>query len=373
MINDSLGHEVGDLILCEVSERLRQLCLENSTLCRFGGDEFVIVVGRAINEIEANHTAANIVDSLSTPFANEHHNTLLVSASVGYAAYPTHSRQLDDIIRFADAAMYASKKRGKKRWTQYTPGMDRAILRRSLLAQYLSAAIENDELSLHFQPVIDVNSGAIHSFEALLRWHHAELGHINPQELIAIAQEIGLIQRVENWVIKTALASLPRLRKKSDANASIAINVSALHLVNPELPPFLLAQLEANQLKSNDVILEITESLLLDNIETNNSAIEAITDLGIQLSIDDFGTGYSSLAYLHNINASIVKIDKAFLSQTSGSEVTLSAINNLVKSMNMTTLIEGVETQANADLCKTIGINLHQGYFYSRPKPIDEI
>lgn len=373
MINDSLGHSEGDFILQEVADRLRGIKSFDPKVCRFGGDEFVLAVCAPITSEQAEQVASHIIETVSQPFTGKQSKLLVISASVGYSSFPAHSDKLDDIIRYADSAMYYSKKLGKKRYTEYKSGMEKDILRKSLVAQHLTQAIENDELTLFYQPIMDVQNNTIYCFEALLRWTHPELGMVNPQELISIAEDIGLIEDVENWVINTACRDLKALRDRSNSNARIAVNISALHLVAPEFPEYLMQSLKNHSLAPQDMIIELTESVLLDDVQKNNEIIDTISDYGIGISIDDFGTGYSSLAYLHNFKASIVKIDKAFVSKQSSSKTTLLAIKQLISSMHMVALIEGVETEEKAQMCSQIGINLQQGFYYARPKPLSDL
>ncbi|WP_395343550.1 putative bifunctional diguanylate cyclase/phosphodiesterase [Ningiella sp. W23] len=371
MINDSLGHSTGDLVLHDTARRLESLSLTKGLISRFGGDEFIVAITSDLSQAEQEHVASQIVQVLSEPFSGEQENLLLISASVGLAAYPKDANTLDDVVRYADAAMYRSKQLGKKRWTKYEKGMENAILRKSLVAQYLSSAIDNNELRLYYQPILDTSIDQIFSFEALLRWEHHELGYVNPQEAISVAEDIGMIEKLENWVIKTALSDLKKLRRATSSNASMSINISALHIESDGLASYLQSQLREYALHSTDLIVEITESTLLSNLDNKNSAIDTLTERGIKIAIDDFGTGYSSLAYLHNIDASIVKIDKAFLSEKSGCNLTLSAIKTLIHALNLRPLIEGVETQEMADMCKEIGIELQQGYWHCRPQALD--
>jgi len=371
LINDSLGHGTGDQILIEVANRLNLMSTDDAIPCRFGGDEFIYIVKGTIDSDKAEQVATSLVESLSAFYKDRENNILVMSASIGFAKYPDNSLVLEDVIRFADAAMYNSKKLGKKRWTSYEIGMDRDILLKSSLAQHASMAINNNELSLHYQPIMNTSTQSIASFEALLRWKNSELGNVSPQDLISVSEEIGLITDIENWVIKTALADLSTLRKYTNSNASMSINISGVHIIDPNLLSVLQDNLQRNGLTQSDLIIEITEDILVEGLELIDNPIKRITQAGISLSIDDFGTGYSSLAYLHTLNADTVKIDRAFLSSAEFALVTLDAIHKLIKALGMKSLIEGVETAEQAAAVTEIGIDFHQGYYYAYPQPLE--
>lgn len=371
MINDSLGHNIGDLVLKQVASRLKTLEFENIQCCRFGGDEFVIVLPDANRTVDIDEISASIVNKLSVPYEGDHGSLLAVSASIGVARCPDDSQDLIELIRFADAAMYCSKKQGKKRSTVFISGMEKEILRKSMLTQHLSKAIGKGELSLHYQTIIAPYDNSIYSFEALLRWWNPELGNVSPQELIEVAERTGLITEIESWVIETAISNLSTLRQYTNSQARIAVNISSIHLVDSNLAPYLLSTLSKHHLNPSDLIIEITESVLLDDLDSTNNPVTAITSTGINISIDDFGTGYSSLAYLHKINASSVKIDRAFVNDDDNTVQTLSAINNVIVSLGMQSVVEGIETQQQANNAKKAGIALQQGYWYTRPKALE--
>lgn len=371
MINDSLGHGTGDQILMEVASRLNVMSNENSLPCRFGGDEFIFIVEEDVKAHKAERIATDLIALLSALYHDNKGNVLVMSASIGFAKYPDDSEVLEDVIRFADAAMYNSKKLGKKRWTRYQKGMDKDILRRSSLAQQASMAIQKNELQLYYQPIFDVRTNSISSFEALIRWHNSEFGQVSPEELIEVCEDIGLIADIENWVIKTALSDLHKLRMHTNSRATMSINISGMHVVDPNLISVLIDNLVSQNLNPSDLIVEVTESVLVEGLELIDNPIENLTQAGIKLSIDDFGTGYSSLAYLHSFSADTVKIDRAFLSQSKFALVTLEAIHKLIKTLGMKSLVEGIETQEQADAVSGIGIDLHQGHYYEPPRPLE--
>ena len=372
MINDSLGHTVGDLVLVQVAKRLHECELTSAVYCRFGGDEFVIVLPDPQNIIGVKQVSNMLINKLSAPYEGDSNDLLAISVSIGVAKSPNDSTNLIELIRFADSAMYCSKKQGKKRFTIFSSGMEKEILRKSIITQQLTSAIGNNELSLHYQPIINTVTNSVYCYEALLRWENSQLGHVSPQELIEVAEQVGLISEIENWVMSTALSHLATLRKHAKCNVKIAVNVSSMHLINTDLVPLLTSLTAANNLHPSDVIIEVTESVLFDGLHTQNNPLDAILALGTQISIDDFGTGYSSLAYLYKIKAASTKIDKAFVNMQENSVETLAAIHKVIDSFAMVSIIEGIETEAQAQLAQQAGITLHQGYWYSYPKPIED-
>jgi diguanylate cyclase (GGDEF)-like protein len=371
MVNDSSGHSTGDVILTEVANRLRQNSLPMSTLCRFGGDEFIFALYQDLSEQDMLGLLNQIIESISKPYQDIQQNPILLSASVGVSRFPENGNDIEQLIMCADAAMYQAKQLGRKRWVEYQTGMEQGLKRLSDLAQKLSLAEKNHEMSLHYQPIIDITTKQIVSFEALLRWYNPDLGNISPQEVIEVAEKTGLIHDIENWVLNRAMNDLLTFKQIIGQHITMAVNISGLHMSEPNLGYYVFSLLKQYNLQPGDLTIELTESVLLTNIDSSDSPVNQLTKQGIQLSIDDFGTGYSSLAYLHAIPASIVKVDRAFLNQTENNTVTLECIQKLVTSLNMDSLIEGIETQQQAMLLQSLGFNLQQGYFHGRPQPLD--
>jgi diguanylate cyclase (GGDEF)-like protein len=373
LINDSFGHSVGDKVLQAVAERLLIELPTESFVCRFGGDEFVVVAPLSHTCFEYDSLADHLIRSLSDIYDNEYVQSMTLSASIGVSQYPHDSSAMTDIILYADAAMYQAKYLGKRRWVKYQVGMEQPIRRQSLLSQYLYSAQRNGELSLHYQPIWDFsqsNKGQIVSFEALLRWYNDALGWVNPEEVVSVAEEIGIIDSIECWVASQALSDLVVLRECISPKATMAINVSAIHLLDAAFPDFLFHLLEEKSLQASDLTVELTESTLVEDIEKDNSAVRRLVERGIKISIDDFGTGYSSLAYLHHIPASVVKIDRSFVEQIEQNGKTVQHIRKLIETHNMHALIEGVETEEQKKKLIELGINFHQGYLLGRPKPL---
>ncbi len=372
IINDSFGHGVGDQVLQTVADRLLHCLPENSSACRFGGDEFVVVVQLKHMPVGKEVLAGTLVKSLSDTYYDRS-RPMALSASMGIAEYPADASKLSNVILYADAAMYQAKQLGKHRWVNYEEGMEQTILRQSIIAQRLCYAKENGELELYYQPIwefSDNGRGEIVSFEALLRWHNNELGIVSIEEVIQVAEEIGIIDTIEQWVVKQALSDLLVLRKYTSPGVTMAINLSAIHLREETLPRFLLDLLNSNNLLPKDLVIELTESALIEDLDNEYSVVRQLVDSGIKISIDDFGTGYSSLAYLHHIPAAIVKIDRSFIVQIQNNSKTLQHIQSLIEAHEMNALIEGVETEEQQKILMDYGIKLHQGYLLGRPKPL---
>ncbi len=372
IINDSFGHGVGDQVLQTVADRLLDCLPENSSTCRFGGDEFVIVVQVKNIVVDKETLASMLVKSLSDTYYDRS-RPMALSASIGIAEYPADANKLSNVILYADAAMYQAKQLGKHRWVNYEEGMEQKILRQSVIAQRLCYAKENGELALYYQPIwefSDNTGGKIVSFEALLRWHNDELDIVSIEEVIQVAEEIGIINDIEQWVAQQALSDLLVLREYTSPDVTMAINLSAIHLREETLPQFLLDLLKNKTLLPTDLVIELTESALVEDLESEYSIVRQLVDSGIKISIDDFGTGYSSLAYLHHIPAAIVKIDRSFIVQIKNNSKTLQHIQSLIEAHEMNALIEGVETEEQQRILIDYGISLHQGYLLGLPKPL---
>ena len=371
MVNDSLGHGIGDKVLIEVCQRLKELCTKNDKLCRFGGDEFILISSQNDSESHYAERCHAFLESLSKPYKTLADRNLSLSASIGISHFPSDSKNIEHLISCADAAMYEAKKQGKKRWVRYQTGMELKLKRLSRIAQNLALAIEKQELALHYQPIKNVSTNEIVSFEALLRWTNKELGYVNTEEVIQIAEETGLINDIENWVLKTAIQDLSILRNATASQATMSVNISGLHISEPNFAKSILSILEKHNLQAGDLNIELTESALLTNVNNAHNPIQQFTSSNIKINIDDFGTGYSSLAYLHSLPASIVKVDRSFLESIKHNTVTLECIHRLVTALNMTCLIEGIETPEQAEKLKAIGYDLQQGYFHGRPQALD--
>ena len=367
MINDSFGHACGDQVLKSVSARLSANIFSNGHACRFGGDEFIWTCGLDDLPLPLEVLSEKLLSAISHTFYGDFGVPMDVSASIGSAIYPQDGITTQEIISCADAAMYMAKRTGKRRAVYYRPGMEKENKRLGILAQNLAQAIKNRELSLHYQPIYRVDSNTIDSYEALLRWQCESLGYISADETIRIAEATGLIHSIENWVIRQALQDLKEFREGANDKVRMSINISGLHLAQDDFVSSLEEKILQADLVPQDVIIELTETALLEGIDDEDNHVNQLHRLGVSISIDDFGTGYSSLAYLHKIPADVVKIDKSFVEQVGKDSRTIDYIHRLISSLGKTTLVEGVETQEQKEIIQSLGINLHQGYWFSRP------
>lgn len=370
LVNDSLGHNTGDRLLCHLAKQLSQGLFEQGYACRCGGDEFIWLIEEHKLYTCVENIAQLLIKTMSQPVTLTDNKTISVSASIGLAHYPDDASSFEQVVVQADAAMYLAKEQGKHRWVQYTQGMEKTLQRHSQVAQYLHQALANKELSLHYQPIFDLASKQIHSFEALLRWYSPELGPVPANECIEVAEEIGIIKDIEKWVIATAIRDVKVLRQHLASDVAVAINISGKCFADPALLNFVEAALAFNQLPSQALHLELTETALLLDANTGCKTASKIQQQGVSISIDDFGTGYSSLSYLDKIPANIVKIDRSFTNAITQNDAMMRAIAQLLQSLNFDIVVEGVETQEQSELLQQIGLTLQQGFGLGRPQPL---
>ena len=370
LINDSYGHAGGDSILKWFADNLANFNSVDlgsaGNACRFGGDEFIFVcpLDRLLMSVET--LSEKLLATLSRTYDGELGISMDIFASIGRALYPQDGETTADIISSADSAMYISKLKGKNQITTYLSGMELESKRKGLLAQHLSHAIKRQELSVQYQAIYDVKGNRLDSYEALLCWSNKILGNVSTRETLQVAKSVGLIQVIEGWVIDRALQDLPSLRERANDNVRLSLNISGLHLTSDNFIGILTKKIQQAGLKPQDIIIELTETTLLNDIEKQISLVNLLKDLGVFISIDSFGIGLSSLAYLHKIPADIVKIDKQFLKSLMNDSRTIEYIHQLVVSLGMTTLIEGVENREQQKALVQIGIQLQQGSFYNK-------
>ena len=370
MINDSLGHQVGDVILKAMAQRLLEIKDGKLFVCRYGGDEFILVSSAKNIVTQASTFADKLMSNLNEPYLFDGTQSLLVSVSIGITRYPEDGDDVSKLILRADAAMYSAKKKGKKRWVNYIQGMESGLQRQNEIAQRLFKALKHSNLMLYYQPIYNLELNEIDSFEALLRLNDQELGWVSPEEIVSVAEEVGIIAELEYWIIERAISDLSSLRQLTIDKAMMAINISGIHFSDPKLVPYILGLLEKYKVSKDSIIVELTESALLSDIDIHENSALRFTNAGITLSIDDFGTGFSSLAYLHKIPASIVKIDRSFTQRLEEDPSLISSIYQLIKSQGFKALVEGVETDQQSRLLKELGISLQQGYGLGFPQAL---
>ncbi len=376
LVNDSLGHQVGDELLAGVAPRLRQAVRATDTVARFGGDEFAILLEEIVGERDAIEMAERIASVFARPFVlagNEH----FVTTSIGIAL-AGGGELADELIRDADAAMYRAKERGRARYELFDEVMRGRAIARLRVENDLRRALEREELRLEYQPVISLHDRTIVAVEALLRWDHPERGVVQPAEFIQIAEEDGLIEPIGRWVLETACRQGAHWHRESpdDAPVSISVNLSAVQIARRTLPEVIEPALRGSGLDPSCLSLEITESVMLRDVEAVIEALPELKAIGVRLVLDDFGTGYSSLGYLTQLPLDALKIDRSFVDGL-GTEARDSAITEAIVAMahalSLEVIAEGVETKEQLAELSRLGCDQAQGYYFCRPLPPAEI
>ena len=371
VVNDSLGHLVGDELLIAVARRLEASLSQKDTLSRLGGDEFAILLTDIQDLNYTTFVADGILESLSFPFQLQGHE-VFISASIGIALGNSTVHQPEHLLRDADTAMYRAKALGKGQYHIFAPAMHDAALQLLHLESNLRKAINQQEFIVHYQPIIDLSDGKIAGFEALVRWQHPQYGMISPQSFIPIAEETGLIIPIDRWVLQQACHQL-RLwhqEKLTDYPLFISVNLSARQFAQLDLIDRIDQILTETQLNPECLKLEITESAIMDNVNFAAVILQKLRERSIGLSIDDFGTGYSSLSYMHSFPVSSLKIDRSFVQRLDGNPENLGlipAIISIAKTMGMSAIAEGIETTQQLNQLKTLGCDFGQGYLFSKP------
>ncbi len=366
-INDTLGHPAGDALLRTVAERLNQCCGDSDLIGRMGGDEFVVLQKCVDSNSDAELLADFIVDSLLEPVTLEGQRTL-VSGSVGSAIAPKDGETAAQLLKHADLALYAAKQAGRGCNRFFEPFMDEDARRRTQMEADLRHALYEDELELHFQPLMEVATGRIKGYESLLRWRRSENDVILPSEFIEIAEDTGLIVPLGEWVIRTAIAEAATWPDE----VTVAINLSPTQMTNPSLISTVVSALATHSLDPARVEFEITESVLLEETETNLKTLHTLRNLGAKIALDDFGTGFSSLNYLRAFPFDKIKIDKCFIceiQERKDCRAIISAVMSLAKDLGMRTTAEGIENQEQVDILQAEGCTEMQGFLFSQPIP----
>lgn len=371
-INDTLGHPIGDRLLKEVGERLRRCAAEQDTVARIGGDEFAIVQVAGDQPVAATALATRIIEALDQPFDLDGQQ-VAVNTSVGIAVAPDDGNDPDVLLKGADLALYRAKAEGRGMHRFFEPGMDAHMRARSKLQADLRKALANGEFELYYQPLVWLANDEISGFEALLRWHHPERGKVSPAEFIPLAEETGLIIPIGEWALRQACAVASRWPE----HIRIAVNLSVSQFKNRHLVESVVSALAASGLAAQRLELEITETVLLHNNEATLATLHQLRTIGVRIALDDFGTGYSSLGYLRCFPFDKIKIDRCFVSDLSeasdDSLAILRAVASLGASLGIATTAEGVETKEQRDRVRLEGCTEMQGYFFSPPRPIEDI
>jgi len=374
IVNDTMGHQCGDEILRMVAHRLSSTSRSTDTVCRIGGDEFVIIMtqrDQAVTDLEG--TSKRILTILAQPFRYQV-NDFFLTASIGSSLYPQDAQDSQTLIRKADTAMYSAKLEGKNTFAYFRPEMDQLAQRRLLLERQLRKALELNEMSLNFQPQVNFLDGKTVGVEALLRWNHPTMGMITPTEFIPVAEDSGLIVDIGKWVLRTACLQVADWREAGLPPVLVAVNLSARQVKDHALINDINRALADARLVPSMLELEITEGVLMDNVQSNIDLLHTIQKLGINLSIDDFGTGYSSLSYLKRFPVNQLKIDRSFLHDVPGDgEAFVTAIIAMAHNLGLSVVAEGVETVAQLQFLRDAGCDIGQGYYFARPAPADQI
>ena len=364
-INDTLGHPIGDMVLCRVAGRLKAALRSGDLVARLGGDEFAVIAYGLEDPADVALFASRIVEILDRPFIVEG-SIAEIGASVGVVIANRDVVEPEKLAQQADVALYTAKNAGKGQYCIYRPELSDALERRRMIESDLRRACMRDDFNVVYQPVVDAKTGRVTGAEALLRWHCEGRGEVSPAEFIPIAEELGLVTRIGAGVLKQACKDA----RQWPSDITVSVNISPIQLLDPRLPQTVLQVLEDSGLPAHRLELEITETALIGNDEVAMRTLCSIRDLGVRISLDDFGTGYSSLSYLHRFPISRIKIDRSFVQQLpedQGSVSIIRAISQLGKSLNLQITAEGIETPAQRAFVSGQGCHNLQGFLISRP------
>jgi len=374
-VNDCFGHTVGDRLLVLAAERLTACIRKCDTVARLGGDEFVIAVQMAERLEGIEFVARKVLDALSEPFRVEDRE-LQISASIGICQFPEDGKNAEDLLQFADVAMYEAKERGRGRFCFFSPALTEATRREQKLESDLVQACARDEFEIHYQPLVETKSGRITGMEALLRWRHPEQGLLSPNQFIPKLEELGLIVEVGRWVLKTACRQAVEWQQNGLPPVRVAVNVSSQQFYEGNIAEAVAKVLQETKLDPRFLELELTESQTLDDSDATINIMLALKRLGVSLSLDDFGTGWSSLSYLRRFPIDRIKIDRSFVkdlhSQPAAEEV-VKTILTLSRNLGIVCIAEGVETREQQDYFSKHDCAEMQGFYFSRPIPVLDV
>ncbi|USX29508.1 EAL domain-containing protein [Oxalobacteraceae bacterium OTU3CINTB1] len=372
LVNDSAGHAAGDELLQHVAAALSGAVRGSDLVGRIGGDEFAIIAGPVPDRAAALALAAGVTQALQAPFQLKQ-GEFFATASVGFCLYPEDAPTMDELMSSADTALYHAKHGGRNRLAEFVPAMTAATQRRAALERELRHAIEQDRLSVHYQPQFACAGGALVGVEALLRWHHPEFGQVSPAEFIPIAEDSGLIVQLGRWVLDRACAQVAAWERAGAPALMIAVNMSARQLREPCFIDDVRRALATSGLAPERLELELTESVLMEDVDGATAFMRAVRALGVRLAIDDFGTGYSSLAYLQCFPLNQLKIDRSFVQVLpKRGETIVHAILALARGFGLAVVAEGVEEQPQLDWLREAGCDIVQGFLLGKPMPPED-
>ena len=373
-VNDSLGHSIGDKLLQSVASRLMNCVRGTDTVCRQGGDEFVVLLSEVEHPEDAAIIATRMLQAVAEGHAIDTHR-LHITSSIGVSVYPDDGLDAEVLIKNADTAMYQAKENGRNCYQFFEPAMNERAVERQFVEEGLRLALERQEFSLHYQPIIDLNTGAIVGAEALIRWTHPTRGGISPATFIPVAEACGLIVPIGAWVLREACTQARSWAVAGLPAVTMAVNVSAMEFGNKQFLTSLFATLSETGLDPRFLVLELTEGALVKRTEWAALLLESLRERGIQVAVDDFGTGYSSLSYLHKFPVDALKIDQSFVRQISNAgdnKHIVTAVISMARSLKLRVIAEGVETLDELSFLRAHQCDEAQGYFFSRPVPPDE-
>ncbi|MFT7388181.1 MAG: diguanylate cyclase (GGDEF)-like protein [Candidatus Endobugula sp.] len=369
VINDSLGHDVGDQLLIEVGRRLRSCVRKGDTVARQGGDEFIILLPSIQNIKQVDRVGAKLVDTLKQPYHVLHHE-MHISASIGITLFPDDGTDVDTLLKNSDITMYQVKANGRNNYQFFTPEMHASIEKKHQLIIDLRKDVGSQNFELHYQPIVDINTGAIVRLEVLMRWHNTHYGLVSPTEFIPLAEETGLIIPLGDWLLKQACLQLKKWQDQGHLIKKLSINLSVRQFQRPEFTDELRCIFHNTNVDPTMIELEITEGVLMENTPDVVDRLNALRSMGVSISIDDFGTGYSSLSYLKSFPITTLKIDHSFIKgiQTDKDSLTITkTIITLAHSLGMDTVAEGVENSDQLSILRELKCNFYQGYCFCIP------
>lgn len=375
LVNDTLGHDLGDHLLREAAARLGKCVRSGDTVARLGGDEFTVIMPNLHEPRDAPLVATRVLEALAKPFDLNGHEAF-VSASIGITVFPDDARDANGLLRNADTAMYRAKEQGKANFQFFTAELNREVKERLIVKNGLSKALERGEFSLYYQPKLDLKSGRITSVEALMRWHNRDLGMVSPARFIPVLEETGLVVEVGAWAIRTACAQHKAWKEAGLPPVRVAVNLSARQLREISFVTVFERALKESGVGPEGLEIEITESMLMSDSARTVVALRDLSDMGVRIAMDDFGTGYSSLSYLRRFPIDTIKIDRSFVADIVSNPDDAEIIRTIItmgQTLNRWVVAEGVETEEQMALLKSYTCDEIQGYYLSPPLPADKL
>lgn len=377
-INDTFGHAAGDSLLIHISTLLKTYMSGNVFVSRLGGDEFAVILMNIKDKQEVINQIQNLHGVIKQPWIHENQE-FYESVSIGVAIYPDHGDTLSLLLRNSDIAMYHIKKNLKDNYFFYAEELQAKNLKHITIVNEMHHALENQEFQLYYQPILDLNTSTLNGVEALIRWIHPEKGVISPAEFIPAAEESGLINQIGDWVMKTALYQKKEWEEKGYPHLKMSINVSGRSLIQPDFIEKVATLMEETKVNCDEIQLEITETVLIQKMNTSKKVLDEISKMGIRIALDDFGTGYSSLTYLRNLPIDVVKLDGTFIKgllDNGQDSVIVESVIQLTHDLDLQMVAEGIETEKQLSILKMNSCDYGQGYLFSKPLPqsaIEEI